>query len=396
MKDYTNTSKKNIISALRDKGVDVNDDVEWYELDDKIEQIKAATEPYIKDWNQNDSTAADYIKNRPFYTGDPVETVLVEESSVSFALSGGFYNASFPTSFNAEFGQTYKISWDGTVYECTCKDFRNLPIIGNQSIMGIGSDTGEPFVIFNESGLNETGWGSLTTDTSASHTISISGIGVPVTKIDEKYLPELPYMDKVNPTGTGSFSLNRKANTTVGEYSFAEGCLTTASGDYSHAEGDSTTASNYASHAEGYSTTASGGHSHAEGGETTASGLHSHAEGGGTTASGDNSHAEGYVTIASGEGSHAEGYSTIASSNHQHVQGEYNIEDSSGTYADIVGNGSIDRRSNAYTLDWEGNAWHSGTIEGKALILPSSTADSTKKFKITVDDSGTISATEVV
>ena len=32
----------------------------------------------------------------------------------------------------------------------------------------------------------------------------------------------------------------------------------------------------------------------------------------------------------------------------------------------------------------------------KAIILTSSTADSTKKFKITVDDSGTISATEIV
>ena len=41
------------------------------------------------DWNQNDETAADYVKNRPFYTGDPVETVLVEESTVSFAADGG-------------------------------------------------------------------------------------------------------------------------------------------------------------------------------------------------------------------------------------------------------------------------------------------------------------------
>ena len=32
----------------------------------------------------------------------------------------------------------------------------------------------------------------------------------------------------------------------------------------------------------------------------------------------------------------------------------------------------------------------------KAIILTSSAADSTKKFKITVDDSGTISATEIV
>ena len=41
------------------------------------------------DWNQNDSTAADYVKNRPFYAGNPGETVLVEESTVSFAERNG-------------------------------------------------------------------------------------------------------------------------------------------------------------------------------------------------------------------------------------------------------------------------------------------------------------------
>ena len=203
------------------------------------------------DWNQNDETQPDYVKNRPFYTGNPAETVLVEESSVSFALSGGFYWAAFTTSFNAEFGQTYKIYWDGTVYECVCENYKNFPIIGNRSIMGLGSDTGEPFIILNQTGLNETGWESITTDTSASHTISISGVVAQVTKIDEKYLPELPYMDKLNPTGTGSFSLNRKADTAVATYSFAEGKFTTASGDCSHAEGDNTTASGDHSHVEG-------------------------------------------------------------------------------------------------------------------------------------------------
>ena len=44
-------------------------------------------------------------------------------------------------------------------------------------------------------------------------------------------------MDKSNPSGTGSFSLNRKADTTVGDYSFAEGYNTTASGDYQHVQG---------------------------------------------------------------------------------------------------------------------------------------------------------------
>ena len=144
------------------------------------------------DWNQNNETALDYVKNRPFYT-DTAETVLVEESTVSFANSGGSYVAEFPTSFNAEFGKTYKVSWDGTVYECVCENFNNrIPIIGNKSIIGFGADTGEPFIIFNESGPNETGWASMTTDTSASRTISISGFVSEVVKVDEKYLPTIP------------------------------------------------------------------------------------------------------------------------------------------------------------------------------------------------------------
>ena len=64
-------------------------------------------------------------------------------------------------------------------------------------------------------------------------------------------------MDKTNPSGVGSFSLNRKDNTDIGDYSFAEGYSTEASGENSHAEGYYTTASGSRSHAEGYYTTAS-------------------------------------------------------------------------------------------------------------------------------------------
>lgn len=100
-------------------------------------------------------------------------------------------------------------------------------------------------------------------------------------------------MDKENPTGTGSFSLNRKADTTIGNYSFAEGNNTTASGDDSHAEG----------------------------------------------------------------------YKTAASGSSQHVQGKFNIDDTTGTYADIIGNGTSDTaRSNAATVDWNGNAWYAGDV----------------------------------
>ena len=192
-------------------------------------------------------------------------------------------------------------------------------------------------------------------------------------------------MDKNNPVGIGSFSMGRKPGSVIGASSHAEGLSTTASGSYSHAEGSG----------------------------TTASGSYSHAEGHMTTASGSYSHAEGHMTTASGSYSHAEGSSTTASSKNQHVQGKYNVEDSQGKYAHIVGNGTIaSARSNAHTLDWNGVPWYQGRPQfggtamdngsqtvmangDKEIILTSSTANSTKKFKITVDDSGALTATEV-
>ena len=141
------------------------------------------------DWNENDPTKPGYIKNRPFYTGDPVETVLVEESTVPFTDSNqGLYIAEFQSNFAPTVGEVYKVSWDGTVYECTCVDFNGGTVIGNLSIMGAGSDTGEPFMVGISNGI---GISIVTTDTSASHTFSISGSIAEVVKIDKKYLPTM-------------------------------------------------------------------------------------------------------------------------------------------------------------------------------------------------------------
>ena len=135
-----------------------------------------------------------------------------------------------------------------------------------------------------------------------------------------------------------------------------------ASGKYSHAEGFRTIASGRNSHAEGADTEARQDCSHAEGYNTTAGGICSHAEGYSTTAGG-NSHAEGSYTKANAMCSHTEGDSTIASGKYQHVQGKYNKEDTKDKYAHIVGNGTSDsKRSNAHTLDWDGNAWYQGDI----------------------------------
>lgn len=139
---------------------------------------------------------------------------------------------------------------------------------------------------------------------------------------------------------SGSISMGRNGN--IGNGSVAVGANVAASG--------------FAAHAEGYGTSASGDISHAEGIETIVSGL--------------GSHAEGEHTEANGYASHAEGKHTVANHKAQHAGGEYNVEDTSeenssnrGTYVEIIGNGTGENdKSNARTLDWEGNERLKGDI----------------------------------
>ena len=159
-------------------------------------------------------------------------------------------------------------------------------------------------------------------------------------------------------------------------YTVTEGYNCHATADYSHVEGYETQTSSpitlfpaQANHAEGYRTMASGFAAHAEGlsassGETIASGRGSHAEGYNTKASGQAAHAEGKDTQANGDYSHAGGEHTYADRRSQMVIGEYNIRDTDigssgqkkGKYLFIIGNGYADAsRSNAFTVDWNGN-----------------------------------------
>ena len=213
-----------------------------------------------------------------------------------------------------------------------------------------------------------------------------------------------------------TLSHGRKENTTVGASSFAFGDNVQASGLVSHAEGRGTTASGELAHAEGNYAKAYGFASHAEGNYTEASGNSSHVEGYGTVASGELSHAEGSQTVAIGPHSHAEGHNnyrlstnayeindqqynlnygavgtadhsegydtiadstlggtlndsyaahaegvgTIAVANAQHAQGKWNAPDTN--FADVVGNGTENARSNAYALTWSGDGKFAGNV----------------------------------
>jgi hypothetical protein len=157
-----------------------------------------------------------------------------------------------------------------------------------------------------------------------------------------------------------------------GNRSHAEGDRTNATGPYSHAEGYKSTASGEYSHAEGYNTLAAGNYSHTEGSGSVTyykdpvtnkeyTGPYGHAEGQECKALNTATHAEGRRTKAMNTVSHAEGDGTITNAVAQHVQGKYN-DLPKVSMAHIVGNGTSSARSNAHTLDWEGNAWYQGDV----------------------------------
>lgn len=313
----------------------------------ELEKVKS--EIPRPDLSQNDETAVDYIKGRTHYMTKRLSEPILDTTyeTVGTKYDGYYWGQSdwYPSGPET----TYRITFDGVVYD----DVNGAQPVGNLNIMNSSNeDNGMPFV------TSEGSMGTvyIVSRTEGTHTIKVEEWITEYIKLDSNYLPDNVVLNGSGATETYAIALGG-AETASGYASFAEGEYTVASGDYG-------------SHAEGYETTASGQYgSHAEGRKTTAKGM---------------------------KGSHAEGYGTLASSASQHVQGKYNVEDSASTYAHIVGNGtSSSARSNAHTLDWSGNAWYAGTVEGTGVILKSSTADSTKRFLVTVDDSGTLTATEI-
>lgn len=379
----------------------------------------SSSELVQSDWNQNDETAKDYIKNRICYTKDATETIVLNSTLpfTDISNSGLTVFRYRDTSSNIKFneGTTYTVNFDTTSYTCiafTDDSLSNMVILGNLGIIGLSSVTNEPFAIITD---NEGDYGLqiVTNLTGTSHNVKIVENHTEIVKLDKKYIPDdifinienidnkvedfinnAQFLAKTDSVGTGSFSFNRETGSTVGEnsatfglnniasgkYAFAEGAINKATNFASHAEGNGTTASGLVSHAEGSNTKATGARSHSEGLDTVASGDYSHAEGEGTTAEGMwshtegkstntkgwASHAEGSEAVAQGNCSHAEGRFTVALGENQHVEGILNIEDTTSLH--IVGNGTYTEssgqktKSNAHTLDKLGNAWFAGNV----------------------------------
>ena len=134
------------------------------------------------DWNQNDETARDYIKNRPFYTGDTVENVLVDNVSVIIENGNPYI---FDTAIPFKEGNTYKVEWNGNVYECVAYKVTDdeLVWIGNATIIGEHGGNGEPFFV----GSTDTS-AALFSQEDGTYTVSIAERKSNIHEIDKKYL----------------------------------------------------------------------------------------------------------------------------------------------------------------------------------------------------------------
>lgn len=169
-----------------------------------------------------------------------------------------------------------------------------------------------------------------------------------------------------------------------GQFCHAEGVGTLASGKISHAEGHTSIATGEVAHAEGSHTQATGNFSHTEGAGTIVTGDVSHAEGSSNMVSGKVSHAEGYGNSVIGDYCHVEGQNNVAYGNHMHVQGRYNKFSENDNFAHVVGNGKgTNARSNAHTVDWDGNAEYQGDVKANACggATPISLVETNKRLQ---------------
>lgn len=134
-------------------------------------------------WEQNDPTADDYIKNRPFYTDESKKETVVK--TTNFTATSSYWWGS-PFAFIPVEGETYKVTFDDKEYICTCYE-SDGKCIGNIYVASegnVGTDTGEPFWYYWYDSYEY----GMVVRYQGKHTITIEKIKI--VKIDKRYLPD--------------------------------------------------------------------------------------------------------------------------------------------------------------------------------------------------------------
>ena len=154
----------------------------------------AATKAYVDahsgsnkqgDWNQNDTMAADYIKNRPgAYMGD--ETIYDGTPTTALA-SNGSNRVMLSPAFTLTAGNAYRVTFNGTAYVLIAQDKTaevNAIILGELTSDNNRDFTNYPFCIYQ---LGQSA--GLFTETAGTHTLKVESLGTVVVPLDSRFMP---------------------------------------------------------------------------------------------------------------------------------------------------------------------------------------------------------------
>lgn len=341
--------------------------------------IKKIDEKYlpeigVKSW--------DDLEDRPF--GTEISKInLIEEQTITLDGSGSGNCISIDGYYEyTAVGTPYEIEFDGEIYTGTMYEDGDVSIRTDFT-----TSSGINVYMYDCSGI----YSSSTL--AGEHTIKLSVIGEKVNQIDDIYIPDTiartqdleTKMDKNNPSGTGSLSIGRQPNTLTGLYSQAigNGVMATSKSQHAIGEFNDVTNDKYVQEVENkksveipstrtiyisdnYTFDANTGvYALVEPCSGLASNYRTLISQNGLT--GKPVYIMGSTTTSSRMYSSPGSVTVAVGSLYLYTVDMYTslyAPGARGKYAHVVGNGISDTaRSNAHTLDWDGNAWYQGTIK---------------------------------
>ena len=141
------------------------------------------------DWHMNNETSPAFVKNRPFYTGEPSFTEIIPEQTYTMSpFTGSFTmyedgSGTYP--YSLEVGKEYTVVYNGTTYELTSNTLQGIAYVGDVSPLTTGGEPSVPFAICAGNGIMQIV--DYTGNTEV--TFKISCDNTEIKKIDTKYIP---------------------------------------------------------------------------------------------------------------------------------------------------------------------------------------------------------------
>ena len=159
------------------------------------------------DWNQNDPTAKDYVKNRTHYVEKDANVVCLPEAEITVA--DGSITSVFPAATAVpELGAEATVIFDGVTYTGTWLSWDGTEqgddaYFGNRHLWGDDmTDTGEPFCV-NIWDDNDPQLDLALSASDGTHTISATAKQDVVHTIDPKFIKDMYYTEKRRVGGVG-------------------------------------------------------------------------------------------------------------------------------------------------------------------------------------------------